>query len=117
MADTTPLLVTAEVRDEHGVLDRTFYWLNYQKQSGCLFDLPKAEVVAMIRGNQLVLRNVSSVPAVGVTVECPQNDETFTISDNFFWLEAGEEVTLAVNTVEGLTISGMNLCDLCLAVW
>ena len=109
MAEAAPLLAVTEVRHEDAVLDRTFYWLNFQEKTGCLFDLPQATVKADVRGERLLLQNVSAVPAVGVTVECPEKDDSFTVSDNFIWIEPGEELSLDVSTTNGLTITGMNL--------
>lgn len=45
-----PLFITAEVRQEEALRDRTFYWFNYKDQSGCLFDRPRTGAARRCEG-------------------------------------------------------------------
>lgn len=108
-AESKPLFIVSEVVMDGNVCDRTFYWLNFKDKSGCIYDIPRAEIDVKTENGKVYLKNTSSVPAVGVTVECPLNDEVFTVSDNVFWLEAGETVCLDVNITDGLEIKAFNM--------
>ena len=55
------------------------------------------------------ITNISDVPAIGVTVECPAKDEEFKISDNVIWIDAKETVSLKVNITEGLSVKAFNM--------
>mgnify|MGYP000845058232 FL=1 len=103
-----PLFITAEVRQEGALRDRTFYWFNYKDQSGCLFDRPRTALRVAVKEGALTVRNDGTLPAVGVTVECPEHDTVFTAEDSLFWLEPGENRTLAVSHTEGLRVSAWN---------
>lgn len=108
-AMAVPLFIVAEVQVDGEILDRTFYWLNFKDHSGCLYDVQQAKVEARLEQNQLYIRNVSAVPAIGVMVECPIADEFFTVSDNVLWLDGGEEMVLTVSHTEGLTLRAFNI--------
>jgi hypothetical protein len=106
---TTPLLTVVEVITNGLLTDRTFYWTNYETQKGCLFTLPKTALKLETNGNQVTVTNTGAIPAVSVNISQPGHLDTFTIEDNYFWLNAGESKTVGVNTTEGLNVSAWNV--------
>jgi beta-mannosidase len=107
--DTTPLLIVSEVRANGVLINRTFYWLNYEFDKGCLFRLPRTTLALTVKNGQAVVTNTGTLPAVGAHVDRPGHLDTFTASDNYFWLDAGEKRVISVNTSEGLTVAAWNV--------
>lgn len=107
--DRTPLFIVSEVVLDGKTVDRTFYWQNHRNRTGCMFECPKTTLVFdVIDGGHICISNTGEVPAVCVTVECPECDTTFTTEDSAFWLNAGERRVLAVNNTKDLTIRAWN---------
>ena len=106
--DTVPLLLVSEVRQDGALADRTFYFVNYEPVKGCLFDLPKTSLKAKLQGQNVIVRNTGNLPAAAVDVSRPGHLDTFTVSDNFFWLDAGEAATVEVSDLDGLVVSAWN---------
>lgn len=52
--------------------------------------------------------NTGKVPAVAVNVARPGRLDTFTVSDNYFWLDAGAARTVEVSATEGVAVGGWN---------
>jgi beta-mannosidase len=107
--DATPLLIVAEVIEDGEVADRTFYWTNYECEKGCLFTLPQTTLQMAVEGNKVTVGNTGDLPAVAVNVAQPGHLDTFTVSDSYFWLDAGEEWTMEVNDADGLTVGAWNV--------
>jgi beta-mannosidase len=107
--DSSPLLIVAEVLKDGQVADRTFYWSNYEAVKGCLFSLPQTTLQMSVTGNQVTVTNTGDLPAVAVNVAQPGHLDTFTVSDNYFWLDAGESWTVEVNDTDGLTVGAWNV--------
>ena len=93
---------------EDALRDSTFYLLNYREDVGFLQALPATTVTLAAQGDTLTLRNTGVCPAVGVFVENLFHDTDFTVSDNFLFLEPGEERTLRVNVSQGVSVRGFN---------
>jgi beta-mannosidase len=108
--ETAPLFVVSEVLLNGRPADRTFYWLNYEFDKGCLFRLPQTRLGMRVNGNEVVVKNEGELPAAAVNVARPGHLDSFRASDNFFWLDAGEEHTIAVNEPDGLTVEAWNAC-------
>ncbi len=107
--ETIPLLIVSEVHKNNKLVDRTFYWTNYEYEKGCLFALPETQLeLTILKNNQVIIKNTDDLPAVAVDVSCPGYLDTFTISDNYFWLDAGEEKTVTVSVTNGLTVRAWN---------
>lgn len=106
-----PALLTTEVFVDGEKKDGTFYWLNYQEKQGCLLNLPGTVLTARAEGGSLTIQNTGSVPAVGVTVECPEKDTTFVTEDSLFWLNPGEEKKIVVSDTENLVVRAWNAPD------
>ena len=79
--DAGPVFLTAEVCRDGAFVDRTFYWFNYKDQAGCLFDRPRTALRCAAGEGTLTVVNEGTLPAVGVTVECPEHDTVFTTED------------------------------------
>jgi beta-mannosidase len=108
---STPILTVAEVHAGGEKKDRTFYWSNYEAEAGSLMKLPRAAVSMAIENNQAVLTNTGNVPAVGVHISRPGHAHTFMASDNYIWLDPGENHAITVSDTEGLTLNGWNLAE------
>lgn len=108
LTDTVPLFVVAEVLVNDIVEQRTFYFVNHEARKGSLFDLPKTTLELAVRDDKVVVRNMGGLPAVAANVSQPGHLHTFSISDNYFWLDAGEAVTLEVNSRSGLSVHAWN---------
>ena len=106
--DTVPLFLVAEVLKNEVLVDRTYYFANYEAGKGSLFNLPTTSLELEQRGNEAVVKNTGNLPAVAVNVSRPGHLDTFFVSDNYFWLDAGETATLEVSSVEGLEVSAWN---------
>ncbi len=103
------MLIVSEVRKNRELVGRTFYWTNYEYEKGCLFELPETQLeLSVVDNDKILIKNRGDLPAVAVNISCPGYLDTFTISDNYFWLDTGEEKTLTVNISEGLKASAWN---------
>ena len=107
--ETSPLLFVSEVYAGGKRLFRTFYYMNFEELKGSLFNLPRTTLRLQVNGNKAVIRNTGLVPAVGVIVECPGKADSFTASDNYIWLDAGEQEEIEVNLPDGLKANAWNL--------
>lgn len=108
LTDTVPLFVVAEALMNETVADRTFYFMNYEARKGSLFDLPQTTLNLSIQGKHVVVANTGNLPAVAVDVSRPGHLDTFEVSDNYFWLDAGESAKVEVNSITGLSVSAWN---------
>ena len=106
--DNVPLLIVSEVWRKDALADRSFYFVNYEPVKGSLFDLPTTTLKYEIQGPNVIVSNTGKLPAVAVDVSRPGHLDTFTVSDNYFWLDAGETATVEVNDVDGLAVSAWN---------
>ncbi len=106
--DTVPLLLVSEVWKDGARADRSFYFVNYEPIKGSLFTLPKTSLKAEIQAGAVLVSNTGDLPAAAVDVSRPGQLHTFTVSDNYFWLDAGETVSVEVSDVEGLVVSAWN---------
>jgi beta-mannosidase len=107
-SDSTPLLLVSEVFQDGALAQRTFYCANYEARKGCLFALPRTTLAMSVRGNQATVRNTGSLSAVAVSVARPGYADTFVASDNYFWLDPGEEWTITVSDPTDLTVNAWN---------
>jgi beta-mannosidase len=107
---TAPLLVTSDIRVGNMLAHRNFYFINYEYDKGCLFRLPRASLRLKVdkAAGTAAISNMGSIPAVAVNIHCPGRLKEFTISDNFFWLNAGESQTVQVNITDGLAVNAWN---------
>ena len=106
--NTVPLFVVAEALVNDAVEHRAFYFVNHESRKGSLFDLPQTTLELTLNGDQIVVQNTGDLPAVAANVSRPGHLDTFLISDNYFWLDAGEALTLTVNSASGLSVSAWN---------
>lgn len=106
--DTTPLLIVSEVVKNGILADRTFYWLNYEAEKGCLFRLPETHLSLSKQGKSVTVKNTGTLPAVAVNISRPGYLHIFTVSDNYFWLDPGEEKAVEVDDTEGVAVSAWN---------
>lgn len=91
------------------LLDDTFYFQNYKKDVGCLFNMPKAFVTFTEEEKCVTVKNSSPFPAVGVFIENSENDTCFTAEENFILLEGKEERKIGVNISKGISFRGINI--------
>ncbi len=106
--DTVPLFVVSEVCREGALAQRSFYFVNFEPVKGSLFQLPKTQLAYEARGNDVTVSNIGDLPAAAVDVSRPSHLDSFTVSDNYFWLDAGETLTVEVSDMDGLAVSAWN---------
>ena len=107
--DNTPLTVTFDLYVGGQYVNRTFVYFNYEYEAGSLFYLPRTSLAYSVSGNTVTVKNTGDLPAVGVELLTSDTAKLVT-SDNFFWLEAGETVTLTVN--DGALVEGVSCFNL-----
>ncbi len=103
--DHTPLTITFDLYVNGKYENRTFVYFNYDYEPGCLFYLPRTTLSYSVSGNTVTVKNTGDLPAAGVEL-LTSDTASFVTEDNFFWLEAGETVSITVNDgglVEGVT--------------
>ncbi|MBQ4113297.1 MAG: fibronectin type III domain-containing protein, partial [Clostridia bacterium] len=103
--DNTPLTVTFDLYVGGRYQNRTFVYFNYEYEPGSLFYLPRTSLSYSVSGNTVTIKNTGELPALGVELTTKDTSK-FVTSDNFFFLAAGENVTVTVNDgglVEGVT--------------
>jgi len=107
--DTAPLLFVSEIQVQGQLANRTFYWINHEFDRGCLFRLPRTTLaLKKHKDGTVVVTNTGKLPAVGAFVARPGHLDTFTASENYLWLDAGEKHTIRVDTLEGLSVAAWN---------
>lgn len=106
---TSPLLVVIDVRKNGDLAQRNYHFTNFETAPDCLFELPKGSVSARISGDAVVVENTGRVPLVAVEIGRPGHLETFTVEDNYFWLDAGESKTVKASSTDRLTVDAWNL--------
>jgi beta-mannosidase len=104
----TPLLVVSEVSKGGVLADRTYYFMNYEADKGCLFRLPKTLLGLKVEGNRAIVTNQGAVPAVGVSLARPGHLDSFTADAGCFWLDPGESRVVTVSETEGLVLDAWN---------
>jgi beta-mannosidase len=107
--NTAPLLIVAEVHRDGQLADRTFYFVNYEANKDSLFELPRTTLALSFGAGEAIVRNTGRRPAVGAAVLRPGHLASFSASDNYFWLEAGESLRIRVSDTEGLTVDAWNV--------
>jgi len=105
---STPLFTVAEVIKENKLVDRTFYWTNYEAIRGCLFSLPTTRLEMKIKSDNVVITNIGDLPAVAVNINRPGHADKFSAEDNYFWLDPGESRSIKVSDTDGLKLSAWN---------
>ena len=107
LAASNPLYVTVELRKNGKLVGRTFYWLNFSDETGCMFQVPKTKLSMEMKEGKAVITNQGNVPAIGVHFNCADVSDQFVTEDNYFWMESGESVEIAVN-MENVGITAWN---------
>jgi len=109
---SVPLLMVVEVWKDGVRADRTFYWLNFEAEPGCLFSLPSTNLEIRARDSGTVtVTNTGSRPAVGVVIEKAGEADTFYASDGYFWLDPGESCNVEVDRTDGVSARALNAPD------
>ena len=106
--DTSPLFVMAEVQVDGDLTDRTFYFFNFESAKSSLFQLPRTKLDWQVEVDSVRITNQGNLPAVAVYVEQSGHLDTFTVSDNYFWLEPGEVKTVEVSSTDGIKVLAWN---------
>ncbi len=106
----TPLILTVDLTVGGQFLNRTYAYLNFETDPGCLFYLPRTSLTYAVDGNTVTVTNTGDKPAVGVQLLAPATSDTFVTEDNHFFLAAGESVTLTVS--DGGAIEGVDCLNL-----
>ena len=106
---TAPLLIVTDVVKNGKCVDKSFCWLNFRVELGCLFDLPKTALSVSFKEGQAIIENIGDKPAVGVYFDCPEISDTFRAQDSYFWLDVGETKAVQVNRVDKVAVKAWNV--------
>jgi len=106
--DNVPLFIIVEVIKDGVQAARTFYWTNYEADKGCLFRMPQTKIQYSVKDGKVSIINLGDLPAVAVNISCPGHLDDFIVSDNYFWMDIGEEKVVEVNRAEGIQVSAWN---------
>ncbi|MFD2333430.1 glycoside hydrolase family 2 protein [Cohnella sp. GCM10020058] len=103
--DTCPLLLVTELRTPGAPVKRSFSWLNFEQDNGCLFRLPEARLSWQMDGDRVEVVNVGDVPAVAVRLAFGDDEENAAPEEQYFWLDAGETKSIRIGdaTIVGVT--------------
>ena len=105
-----PLLIVAEVKVEDVLVERTFYWSNFQGAPGCLFRLPRTTLAMTVGKGTATVTNTGQVPAVGhIRRTSRPSRHVLPADDNFFWLDPSESRTLSIDETSGLRAGAWNV--------
>lgn len=107
-AESFPLFLVSEVKVGEKLKYKTFYFLNFEQEKGCLFELPRTTLSMEMQGTRAIIKNTGKRPAVGVNIQCQGRADKFTVSDNYFWLDAGETHIVEVNIPDDLSVNAWN---------
>lgn len=107
-AASNPLFVVVELMKDGIRVGKTFYWLNFAKEVGCIMQIPETTLSLKKEKGKAIITNTGTLPAVGVHFLCGGISDKFVAEDNFFWLEPGETVEVGVN-MEEYEISAWNV--------
>jgi beta-mannosidase len=103
-----PLFIVSEISVNDSLAYKTFYFMNFEKGKDNLCNLPETEISQKVTGDKLVLKNTGKKPAAAVNIRSVNNADKFTASDNFFWLDAGEEKTVTININSNIVVDFWN---------
>lgn len=87
---------------------RNWYFSNYTTYSGVMMQCEKAILEVAQHGTDVVIRNVSKVPAVGVHIEYADESKV-DLSDNYLWINPGETMTIKTNTSQKPMVKAWNI--------
>lgn len=94
-ATPRPLFLCIDLTDVHGSVERNWYFFDFVKEQGCLFNRPKTALEAELRKERgewcVAVRNVGTRPAVSVELHPGEASNTYYFEDVGFWLNPGEE--------------------------
>ncbi len=106
--ESSALFFVSEVKSGETLLYRTYYFFNFEVKKGSLFSLPRTSLETKRTDREIVIRNTGEHPAVGVNLKCPDFEDHFTASENYFWLNPNEEKTIEVNLDEKIEVECWN---------
>lgn len=73
---------------------RNWYFSNYETRRNVIFESKGANVKATVNGDSIMLTNLSSCPAIGVTVNSDTAYSDILLDDNYLWLDPGESLPI-----------------------
>ena len=88
---------------------RNYYFTNYEVRRGVIMSMPRTDVALAQDGHRVTVTNTGKLPAIGVHVEWLGHAHEFVASENYLWLDAGESMTIEVNTEEPVSVKGWNI--------
>ena len=113
---SAPLFVVCDIVADQSPRSRTFYFSNFESTRGGLFRLPQTTLTLFVTDNRVTIRNTGAKPAVGVMLAIPGHNHYVSFSDNFLWIDPGQELTVLVSgadetTMTLLAISCLNMVE------
>lgn len=109
--DSTPLIITVDLMLNGQLYNRSYTYMNYEAKQGSLFYLPRTHLTWSVNGNSVTVTNTGKLPALSVYFQV-DDTSSFVCEDNYFFLAAGESVTIKVNDASAIRgVSCFNLAD------
>ncbi|MEK0316706.1 glycoside hydrolase family 2 protein [Cohnella sp. 56] len=107
--DTCPLLLVTELRTSGAPLKRSFSWLNFEQDNGCLFRLPSARLEWRTRDDRVEIANAGDVPAVAVQIEIEAGADDFHPAEQYLWLDSGETKSVWIGDAAVVGVTAWNM--------
>ncbi|MBC7327393.1 beta-mannosidase [bacterium] len=117
LQNINPLLLLLDLRKEGKTLARNYYWFNFREKPGCLFLLPLTKLEARWEGKKVLVKNIGSLPAVGVHFSAPDVSDCLRFEDGYFWLEPGEEKVVKFEVMQNVDGKVKELKSLSVEAW
>ncbi len=99
---SAPLFLAVDVLKDGRLCRRSWYFLNFETEVGCLFTLPKTSLRMTKTDRAVTLTNCGDKPAVCVSFDAPSVCDRFRPDDSCLWLDPGESVTVGCNFTDGI---------------
>ena len=107
---TAPLFLVSDIVIDDELIHRNYYFINYEMEKGSLFSLPRASLICKVDNENKIVRvsNIGNVPSVCTQIINSKNSDKIVLSDNCFWLEAGETIETKTNITNDIWVKSWN---------
>lgn len=96
------------IGDDDEIINRTVYYENFQPGQRPLFELPKASLQIKRHRKQVVIQNIGTTPAVGVSC-MSATKQRLVASDGHMWIDSGETIQTQLSADVPIDVSGLNV--------
>ena len=97
------------IGEDGKLINRNWYIENFDSKTGNVLEAPRCNVSVKQTGKILYITNNSTkIPAVGISIEVPGEEDKLILSDSYLWIEPGETVEITMNTSSPARVTGWN---------